>query len=311
MKARNFAYVKAKSIPHAIELLTQYDGGAVILAGGQSLLAGLNLRLSAPEILIDITGLEELKGISVQDGVVRIGALTRHVEVLRSDVIKEQLPLISEAIKWVAHAGIRNRGTIGGSVAYADPSAEPPACVVALDATIVLQGPQGRRPIKARDFYDGLFSTALQPDEIITEFLIPVQRPGNLWAFLELSRRHGDFAMAGVAIVTKNDSAGVVEDASVVYFGCTDYPALAITTGMAICGTAISDARLEAIDIAVPQDLQLEDTPGYRADTKLRFARALTRRALRRMGAAGPDHTRGLDHADASARSRGTTNDHI
>lgn len=285
MKARDFAYKRADSISEAVSLLVDHDGAAVVLAGGQSLLAGLNLRLSAPELVIDISGLESLKGISLQDDVVRIGALTRHVDVLRSDIIREHLPLMSEAVTWVAHAGVRNRGTIGGSVAYADPSAELPACIVALDATIVTEGPQGQRRHKAEGFFEGLFSTILQIGEIITEFLIPVQKPESNWAFLELSRRHGDFAMAGIVLTATSTDSGNIEAARVVYFGCNDHPALATATATALLNTPMSSPRIDEILASVEADLQLEDTPGYRADTKLRLAKTVTRRAVEQMGA--------------------------
>jgi aerobic carbon-monoxide dehydrogenase medium subunit len=209
--------------------------------------------------------------------------LTRHVDILRSEVVKTHLPLMAEAVKWVAHAGIRNRGTIGGSVAYADPSAELPACIVVLNAVIVVQGPLGKRQINSADFFDGLFSTLLQPNEIIIEFLIPAQSSRSCWAFLELSRRHGDFAMAGLAVTATISGDGVVNGARVVYFGCTDHPVLAVATATSMLGASMSDAEVELIQASVEIDLQLEDTPGYRADTKLRLAKTLTKRALRQM----------------------------
>lgn len=282
MKAASFRYEKVSTLVEAIDLLARHEGAAVPLAGGQSLIATLNLRLSMPELLVDITGIEELRGISCANGIVRIGALTRHVEVLNSDIVKAQLPLMREAVTHVAHAAIRNRGTIGGSVAYGDPAAELPTCIVALDATIVIEGLKGRRTIAARDFYSGLFSTDISPDELIVEFLVPVQSPPQRWSFLELSRRRGDFALAGIAMTAAVESDRV-EAATVVYFGCSDYPAVAQPISAEIARWCVTNADLDWVDDIVRASLSVQDTPGYRADTKLQLATVLTKRALRQI----------------------------
>ena len=197
MKAPSFAYAKPQSLAEAFDLLEH--PGAKVLAGGQSLIPTLNMRLSAPELLVDINGLQGLRGISVEQGVVRIGALTTHAQVEKSEDIRKHVPLLAEAIRHVAHPAIRNRGTLGGSVALADPAAEYPACLVALDASIVVAGKGGERIVKAEDFFKGLFEVDLQPGELVVAAEIRAILKDERSAFLELARRHGDYAIVGLA----------------------------------------------------------------------------------------------------------------
>ena len=196
MKAPSFAYAKPRSLEEAFDLIAR--PGAKVLAGGQSLIPTLNMRLSAPELLVDITALP-LKDITLEQGVVRIGALATHAQLERSDVVRKHVPLLAQAVPHVAHAAIRNRGTIGGSIALADPAAEYPACLVALEATIFVQGKAGRRQVKARDFFKGLFTTALAPEELVIAVEIPAIGKDDRSVFLELARRHGDYAIVGLA----------------------------------------------------------------------------------------------------------------
>ena len=202
MKAPSFAYAKPRTLAEAFELLER--PGAKILAGGQSLIPSLNMRLSAPELLVDITGLAGLKGISLEQGVVRIGALTTHTHIERSAEIPKHVPLLAEAVRHIAHPAIRNRGTLGGSVALADPAAEYPACLVALDATIVLQSRAGERMVRAEEFFKGLFEVDLRAGELVTAVEIPALLKDERSVFLELARRHGDYAIVGLAGVVKN-----------------------------------------------------------------------------------------------------------
>src|SRR5437588_9155656 len=176
MKAPDFGYVKPASLDQALELLAGHGAAAVPLAGGQSLIATLNLRLSASDILVDISDLDELKGIRVEDGIVRIAAGTVHADVAASSLVRRHLPLVTEAMRHVAHVAIRNRGTIGGSLAYADPAAEMPACSVALDATFVIASEKETRRVRACNFYKGLFETGLAPGELLTQVRLPQQR---------------------------------------------------------------------------------------------------------------------------------------
>lgn len=197
MKAPAFDYAKPATLQEAFALLA--NPNAKVLAGGQSLIPTLNMRLSAPELLVDIGGLNDLKGISVLGGKVRIGALVTHTELQDSKEIGKHVPLLAQAVPHVAHAAIRNRGTIGGSLALADPAAEYPAVAVALEATLILENPKGKRSVKAVDFFKGLFETDLKPGELLTAVEFPVVKPSDKCVFLELTRRHGDYAIVGVA----------------------------------------------------------------------------------------------------------------
>ena len=198
MKAPPFAYAKPRSLAEAFELLER--PGAKVLAGGQSLIPSLNLRLSSPELLVDITGLEGLSDIKIQKGTVRIGALCTHAKLEKSEELRKHLPLVHEAVAHIAHPAIRNRGTLGGSLALADPSAELPACAVALDATLVLTSGKGERRVRAGDFFKGLFETDLKPNELLTAAEFPV---ADKSVFLELARRQGDYAIVGLAGIVR------------------------------------------------------------------------------------------------------------
>jgi aerobic carbon-monoxide dehydrogenase medium subunit len=279
MKAPNFAYVKPTSLIEALELLSSHAGAAVPLAGGQSLVATLNLRLSAPDLLVDLGALDELRGVGEGNDVVTIGALTTHSEVTESPIVRRHLPLIATAIRQVGHVAIRNRGTLGGSLAYADPAAELPACCVALDATLVVAGRDGRREILASQFYHGLFETALDPGELIVQIRLPKQQPQRHWGFAELSRRHGDFALAGLAAMVDKDGDRV-GDCRLVYFGCTDYARPAAAVGEKLRGQALPLGGCEWLPDAIAAELKPVDTPGLKARTKVQLAAALTRRTL-------------------------------
>ena len=197
MKAAAFAYAKPASLPAAFELLQNPE--AKVLAGGQSLIPSLNMRLSSPELLVDITGLPELGGLSVQGNSIRIGALVTHAQLGKSDEVRKHVPLLAQAVPHVAHAAIRNRGTIGGSMALADPAAEYPACAVALEAVFILKRKSAERRVKAEQFFKGLFDTDLKPGELLVAVEFPVAKKADKSLFLELARRHGDYAIIGLA----------------------------------------------------------------------------------------------------------------
>ena len=279
MKAPKFSYVRAESVEQVLELLARHGDEARILAGGQSLMPTLNMRLSQPEILVDIKGLDALKGISEQDGMVRIGALARHVEVMTSPLIARHLPLIAEAIPHVAHVAVRNRGTFGGSIALADPSAEMPACALALGATLVVESVRGRREILADDYFTALYETARASDELLIEARIPVEKPGHVSVFMELARRHGDFAIAGLACHARIEQ-DVVADARLVYFGSEDKPTLAKGAAAAITGKPWSDESNQAAAAALADDLDPMTNLHGSAAMKLHLQRVLTKRAL-------------------------------
>ena len=197
MKAPSFAYAKARSLAEAFDLIER--PGARVLAGGQSLIPSLNMRLSSPELLVDITGLRELSGIEPRPGGLRIGALTTHAQIERSPIVAQHVPLLAQAAREVAHPAIRNRGTLGGSIALADPAAEYPACLVALKATIVVAGKDGERLVAADDFFKGLFEVDLRPGELVVAAEFPAILKEERSVFLELARRHGDYAIIGLA----------------------------------------------------------------------------------------------------------------
>jgi len=278
MKSPNFAYLKPASLQAALDLLGEHIG-AVPLAGGQSLMATLNLRLSKPDLLVDLGGLDELRGIRLDGDTVRIGALTTHAEVAASPLVRRHLPMIAEAIRHVGHVAIRNRGTFGGSLAYADPAAELPACCVALGASIVVVGRGGQREIATEKFYTGLFETALNAGELIVEVRLPQQTVARHWGFAELSRRHGDFALAGLAVVASlNDSR--IGDARLVYFGCTDRARLASGLAEGLRGERLPLGDARWLREVLAAELTPTDTPGLSAATRLQLAATLTRRTL-------------------------------
>ena len=282
MKAPRFSYARPETLEEALALLGDYGDGAAVLAGGQSLMPTLNMRLSQPEIVVDINRLDSLRGIDLSDGTVRIGALTRHAEVLGSTVVAENLPLIAEAMPHVAHVAVRNRGTFGGSVALADPAAELPACVLALGATSVVQSSQGQREIPADAYFLGLYDTARQPEELLTEVRIPVESVERSSVFMELSQRQGDFAMAGIA-ATVQASPECILDARLVYFASEDRPTLGEQAMATLRGKPWDAASREAVQTALAEDLEPIPNLHGGAEMKLHLQRVLTVRALDRV----------------------------
>jgi aerobic carbon-monoxide dehydrogenase medium subunit len=221
MKAAAFDYARATSVEGAIALLSEHGERAKVLSGGQSLMPAMNLRLLAPELIVDIGALDELRGITTQGGVLSIGALTRHVDLQKSSDIAAHAPLLNEAIAHVAHPAIRNRGTIGGSLAHADPASELPACAIALDATIVVRGAKGERRIPAADFFVGIYETALSAKELLTAVEVPLPPPHSAHYFCEFARRHGDYAIVGLAAQAVVESQRFI-DLRLVFFGVGD-----------------------------------------------------------------------------------------
>jgi aerobic carbon-monoxide dehydrogenase medium subunit len=275
VKPAPFAYAKARSVDHAIELLARPDGEARLLAGGQSLIATLNMRLSAPKLLIDLNGIGGLAGISVKNGMLEIGALTRHAEVERSADIARHAPLIALAMPHIGHAAIRNRGTFGGSVAFADPAAELPACLLALGGDVDIAGPQGKRTVKADDFFKGLFETALGPTDVLTAIRVPAATNDMRVGFAEYARRHGDYAMVGLAASAKANGKGLT-DIRLAYFGVGNTPLRAKKAEAALAGGNVDDAvKALASDLDPPADVQAT------GPTKKHLAGVLLRRVAR------------------------------
>jgi carbon-monoxide dehydrogenase medium subunit len=282
MKAPPLGYVRAGTLPEAFRLWRDAGPDARLLAGGQSLLASLAFRLSDPGTLIDIGRLRELRGISRDGGVIRVGALTTHAELGRHELIRTHVPLIAQAVPLIAHPAIRNRGTIGGSLAFADPAAELPACCIALDATVVARNAAGERRIKAAQFFTGLYATALDPCELIAAVELPVANPGERSAILELARRSGDYAMAGIAARAKLAGSALV-DPRLVFFGLGDRPVVAERAMAAVGGKPVLPATVAAAQAALDADLDPPADQHGSPQTKRHLARVLLARALARL----------------------------
>lgn len=283
MKPAPFAYHRPETVDEALALLAEHGYDAKLLAGGQSLVPAMNFRLAQPAVLIDLNRIPGLDAITESGGGVRIGTMVRQRTAERSAVIAARAPLITETLPWVAHAQIRNRGTVGGSIAHADPAAELPSVIVALGARLHLRGPGGARTVEAADFYTGLFGTALEPEEMLVEIEIPAAEPGTGFAFDEVSRRHGDFALAGVAARVRVDAEGRCLSARIALLSVGEGPVLAAGAEAALIGQVLTDDAIRAAasvaaqsDVDPPGDIHA--TPAYRRQ----LVDVLIRRALPR-----------------------------
>jgi carbon-monoxide dehydrogenase medium subunit len=271
VKPAPFAYAKARTLDHAIELLGSREG-ARVLAGGQSLIATLNMRLDAPSLLVDINGIAGLDAVARRDGNIEIGALTRHAAAERSPDIREHAPLIARAMPHIGHPAIRNRGTVGGSIAFADPAAELPACLLALAGEVEIAGPQGRRTVKADDFFRGLFETALGPGDVLAAIRVPAATASTRAGFAEFARRHGDYAMVGLAASAQADGKAL-RDVRLAYFGIGATPVRARKAEAAVAKLNVDQAvTVLADDLAPPSDVQASGA------VKLHLAGVLLRR---------------------------------
>jgi len=282
VKPAAFAYHRPASVDEALELLHAHGSDAKPLAGGQSLIPAMNFRLARPGVLVDLNRVTELDFVRRDDrGEIHCGAMTRqrtlehHTDVIRG------APLLAETMPSVAHAQIRNRGTLGGSAAHADPAAEIPAVLLALDARFIVRGREGTRSVSAERFFTGLFQTALAPGELLVEVVCPPPPPRSGWAFLEVARRHGDYALAGVAAVVTLDERGRCADSRITLLGVGEGPVLAARARKALKGEAPTPAALrEAAQAAAAKDV---DPPGdIHASSAYRrqLVGVLTRRAL-------------------------------
>jgi carbon-monoxide dehydrogenase medium subunit len=292
MKASAFSYARATSVANALELLVTHGDKAKLLSGGQSLMPAMNLRLISPEWIIDIGELAELRGIVVKGDVLTIGALTRHVDLARSPEIAAHAPLLTKAVSHVAHPAIRNRGTLGGSLAHADPASELPACMLALNATIVVRGQAGERRVAAADFFTGIYETALSAQELLVAVELPLAQKNSAHFFSEFARRHGDYAITGLAAqaIVAGD---VFTDLRLAFFAVGDRPILAEAAkkllNVAVTPAVLSDASAALADELDPQDDQQASASMRRHLAKVLLARctsALLGRAD--SGAGGP-----------------------
>jgi aerobic carbon-monoxide dehydrogenase medium subunit len=280
MKLPPVEYEAPTTVADAIDLLGEHEEEASVLAGGQSLIPLLALRLARPAVLIDINGIDELSGISATDGSVAIGAMTREYAAEESETIAGAVPLLAAALPFIGHEAIRNRGTIGGSLAHADPAAELPAVARALDAEFVVRGPSGERVIPAAQWFEGYLTTSRRPDELLLQVRFPAAAKGTGVSFQEVARRHGDFAIVGLA-VSLVLSGGVISDARLAFAGLSYVPARAgaaedLLTGERPSAELFDEAARRATgDIDPPADLH--GSPDYRKTV----AAALVRRGLR------------------------------
>ncbi len=282
MKAAAFDYVKPKALPEALSLLAEAGEDARLIAGGQTLLATLNMRLSEPSVLIDITDIAELKGITLVGDHLRIGALVTHTEIEDSQLIAQHAPLLKAAAPHIAHRAIRNLGTWGGSLAYGDPAAEWPACSLTLSAIMIIHGPSGERRISAQDFFIDLYTTSLEPDEILVATEIPIASSNQVFYFHELARRHGDYAVAGLAAVA-NKQGDVLTDCAFTFFSIGATPVMAIQAQKIVNGQAVNpDLIAKAVSAARSEIEAIADITNS-AEAKQHLIGVLLERGLKHL----------------------------
>lgn len=285
MKPAAFEYFRPHSLEEALSILGEHGGDAKPLAGGQSLIPAMNFRLATPAVLVDLNAIPRLAyaDFDTSGGGLNIGGMTRHRALERSGMVAERVPLMAEAMPHIAHPAIRNRGTIGGSLAHADPAAELPAVVVALNATLTITSKAGVRDVPASEFFAGLFTTAIQSGELLTQITVPPAAPRSGFAFEEISRRRGDFALVGVAAAVQLDSDERCSGARIALFSVGDRPMLAEQAAMELVGhRPLPEAIRAAAHAAASRDI---DPPGdIHASARYRrqLANVLTRRALER-----------------------------
>lgn len=276
MKPRPFEYRRAATLAEVYALLSTHGDAAKVVAGGQSLAPMMNLRLASPSLLLDIGGVDVLRGTTLNGDMLRIGSLVRHCEVASDDLIARHAPLLASAVKHIAHPAIRNRGTFGGSCCHADPAAEFPACSLLLGAVMEIGSVRGTREVAAADFFQGLFTTAVQPDELLLAVHVPVALPDAIFAFHELSRRQGDFALSGIAARARCVGAAWVTDW--VAFGVSDRPQALPAVKDLFDGHGLMQPGDDDIERAIVSDLIDE---GLDHET-LRFRRVLTAELVER-----------------------------
>ena len=280
MKPAPFQYIAATSLAHALALKSEHGDDAKFLAGGQSLMPTMNFRLARPAVLIDINGLDELAGVCESPTATTIGAMTRYRALERDAEIGAGFPLIREALPEIAHPQIRNRGTLGGNLSHADPASEMPAIMVALQARLKLQSMSGERRVEARDFFLGALTTDLQPDEMLTAIELPKPEPRTGSCFLEIARRRGDFAIAGVAAMVTLDEDDRCAAVRLVLCGLGETPVDAGAAAAALAGQRITEAAARDVAALVQQRIEPAGSVHATADYQRHIAGVLTERAL-------------------------------
>jgi carbon-monoxide dehydrogenase medium subunit len=281
MKPASFEYIAPSTLAEVLDALSEHGDQAKLLAGGQSLIPTMNFRMAQPAILIDVNSVKELAYIRSENGEMAIGAMTRQRQLERDPQIEQAVPLLHETMPHVAHPQIRNRGTLGGSLAHADPAAELPVIAVALSAIMKIKSKKAERQIEANEFFQGIFSTTLQPDEILAEIVFPAMSPNTGWSFMEVSRRKGDYAMLGIAAVVTLDGSGRCQHARLVYLNAGDRPIQAIKAANMLIGQAFSvDLAAAAADTASSQEIEPMGNMHASVAYQHHLAKVLTRRAL-------------------------------
>jgi CO/xanthine dehydrogenase FAD-binding subunit len=280
MKPPQFEYDDPRTLDEALSLLAQHGDDAKVLAGGQSLVPLLNFRLARPERLIDVNGIGELSYIRRKNGVLRVGALTRQSTLERSSIAASEWPLLIDAVRLVGHAQIRNRGTVGGSVAHADPSAELPVAFAALDARFHVRSQRGTRTLDSEQLFVTQLTTSLEPDELLVEVEVPAQAPGTGWAFTEFARRHGDFALGGAAVLLRLDESGACTAAEIGLLAAGPTPLLAREAAAGLVGARVDEDAAQAAAERAVEGIQptgdIHGSSAYRRDV----IRAMVRRAV-------------------------------
>jgi CO/xanthine dehydrogenase FAD-binding subunit len=288
MKPAVFEYVRPGSLEEALEVLRQRGDDAKVLAGGQSLVPLMNFRLARPAVIVDLNGLGALAYIRAEDGGLALGAMTRQRTIEKSAVVRERAPLLAEATPWIGHLPIRTRGTIGGSLVHADPAAEYPVVMMAMDAELTLVRQGGVRRVAAADFFETYLSTTIRPDEILTEIRLPALPPRAGVAFLEISRRHGDFAIVAAAAVVNLDAAGAIAEARIALGGVGPRPVRARAAERLLAGQRPTASLVaEAARAVMPETDPPEDihaSAEYRREMSAVFARRALTAALGALG---------------------------
>ncbi|MGA7731023.1 MAG: xanthine dehydrogenase family protein subunit M [Chloroflexia bacterium] len=282
MKPAPFEYYAPSTREEALALLAEHGGEAKPLAGGQSLVPSMNFRLAQPSILVDLNGVADLAGIAEVGGGLSLGAMTRQRAVERSALVSARAPLVAEAMPHIAHSQIRNRGTFGGSLAHADPASELPAVSVALDMTMHIQSANAMRALPAAEFFLGLFTTALEPEELLVRVEIPPLPARTGTAFEEFARRHGDYALAGVCAVVTLAESGAVSDAKIVLFSVGDMPVVSQAAVDVLRGEMPTEEVIRAAAEAVNGDIDPQSDIHATSAYRRHLSKVLVRRVLER-----------------------------
>jgi carbon-monoxide dehydrogenase medium subunit len=281
MKPAPFKYIAASSLDEALSLKAQYGDEARFLAGGQSLIPAMNFRLARPAVLIDINPLTELTGIDRLDGeTIRVGAVTRYRALERDAAFLKACPLFADALPHIAHPQIRNRGTIGGNLSHADPASELPAVATAMRARMKIRSQSADRELDASHFFAGLLTTSLEPEEMLVEIAFPAPRPRSGSCFMEVARRRGDFALAGVAAIVSLDGDGQCTDVRLALCGVGETPVDASPAAASLVGRRCTDKAIEAVAAEVRCAIEPPGSVHASADYQRHLAGVLTRRAI-------------------------------